>query len=62
MFKHGNNFEIMGKNCKTFRLLCRAVFNFIAEGYEGILFREIFLKLCNCAIECILEYIFYILM
>ena len=45
----GGNFEIMGRNCNTSRLLCRAVrgitlFNFIAIGFEGVLFRENFMQ------------------
>ena len=43
----GDNFEIMGRNCNT-SLLCRAVritlFNFIARGFEGMLFRENFMQ------------------
>ena len=43
----GNNFEIVGRYCNTSRLRWRAVritlFNFIARGFEGMLFREFFL-------------------
>ena len=49
----GDKFDIMGRCCNTCtsRLRCRAVritlFNFIARGFEGMLFRENVYEMCN---------------
>ena len=46
MFKNGGIiFELMGRDCNTFRLRCRScgritLFNFIARGLESMHFRE----------------------
>ena len=46
----GGNFLENGRYCNTSRLHCRSygaytpLFNFIARGFEGMLFREFFFK------------------
>ena len=67
MIKHwggGVFFLDNGRYCNTSCLHCHsygaytALFNFIARGFEGMLFRDFFLNSSiGCILECILIYI-----